>query len=417
MNDSLAQIAELVLAETGIVLPPARRAALRGALRRAAPGIDPGAFLHAIRDPARRGGLLDRLIDEVTIQETAFARDRSQLGEIAWPRLLRSARDAGRGTVRAWSAGCASGEEAYTLALMATEAFAPAAAPAEVLGTDISEAALAAATVGRYRERAVAALDAPLRRRYFEQEADGSLAVGSRLRGMVRFRRHNLAHDSIPPAGEPGFDLIVCRNVLIYFGQQLAAQVIESLDRSLRPGGMLVLGAADALRRAAPPPAVLPDRVQPDLPGRVPPDFASLGRPLGYRSAQSRDRRLAAALDAADRGASDAALALVGTLLADDPLDADAHYIEGLVTMAAGEPARAAAALRRALYTDAAFALAAFALGRAYDALGDARAARRYYEQALRTLGPEDHRHELILRQVSMGDIAVACRARLSGQQ
>jgi tetratricopeptide (TPR) repeat protein len=100
-------------------------------------------------------------------------------------------------------------------------------------------------------------------------------------------------------------------------------------------------------------------------------------------------------------------------MLADDPLDADAHFIDGLVTLEAGDLARAAGAFRRALYADATFGLAAFALGRAYDALGDATAARRAYAQALRLLDPEDDRHEVMLQQVDVGDIAAACRARL----
>ena len=103
-------------------------------------------------------------------------------------------------------------------------------------------------------------------------------------------------------------------------------------------------------------------------------------------------------------------------MLAGNPLDADAHFVQGLVWLAAGESAKAVAALRRALYTDATFALAAFTLGRCYDALGDISAARRAYEQALRTLDPDDHRHEMMLQQVDIGDIASACRARLAGR-
>jgi tetratricopeptide (TPR) repeat protein len=105
----------------------------------------------------------------------------------------------------------------------------------------------------------------------------------------------------------------------------------------------------------------------------------------------------------------------VASLLADTPLDADAHFIQGLVLLESGEPAAAAIALRRALCADARFALAAFTLGRAFDALGDRPAARRAYEQALRTLDPEDDRHERILQQIDPGDIATACRARLRG--
>jgi Flp pilus assembly protein TadD len=107
------------------------------------------------------------------------------------------------------------------------------------------------------------------------------------------------------------------------------------------------------------------------------------------------------------------ALAEVKSLLIVNPLDADAQFVYGLVVLEAGEPARAAAAFRKALYTDPSFALAAFTLGCANDALGDKAAARRAYEQALRILDPADDRHELLLQQIDMGDIAAACQARL----
>jgi chemotaxis protein methyltransferase CheR len=416
----LAAIAELVLRETGFALPAVRRPALLAAVRRAAPGLDPDAFLRATSDPASGRGLVDRLIDQVTNQETTFLRDRGQLDAIEWRRLARGAPTARPGTIRVWSAGCASGEEPYTLALLAAEALGPGHIPVDVLGTDISGAALAAAAVGQYRERAVHALEASLRARYFEPQADRTYLVGQRLRKLVRFRRHNLARDPIPPFGESRFDLVVCRNVLIYFEAPLAEHVIEMLRGSLRPGGVLVLGAADALpRRTAEPP--LAQAGQPVRGARPGADAHSKRRPLSdppgpqpHPQPSSRKQWLAAALDAADKGDRASALAAVASLLADNPLDADAHFVQGLVRLAAGEPASAATALRRALYTDATFALAAFALGRSYDALGDIPAARRSYEQALRTLDPDDHRHEMLLQQVDIGDIASACRARLA---
>jgi chemotaxis protein methyltransferase CheR len=411
VKSPLAEITELLRRETGIALPAAREAALHAALRRAAPGTDPGAFWRAISDPASGRGLLDRLIDEVTVQETTFARDRGQLDTIDWHSLQRAARAAGSPTIRVWSAGCATGEEAYTLALLADEAFAPAHAPVDVLGTDISVAALAAAAAGQYRERAVRAVAAPSRGRYLDPQADGSYLVEERLRRLVRFRRHNLASDPFPPRGETAFDLVACRNVLIYFGHPLVGRVIESLDGSLRPGGLLMLGAADALMRTT---GRLADPVTgPAFPRRA---GRPLRRPLGRKPAQSREQRLAAALDAADKGDRDGAIAQVASALADNPLDADAHFVLGLVTLEAGEPARAVAALRRALYADPAFWLAAFTLGRAHDALGDAPAARRAYERVLRTVDPADHRHELILQQVDIGDITAACRLRLGGR-
>ena len=95
------------------------------------------------------------------------------------------------------------------------------------------------------------------------------------------------------------------------------------------------------------------------------------------------------------------------------PLDADAHFLHGLVALEAGEPAAARDALRQALVADPAFCIAAFTLGRAHDALGDQAAARRAYLQALRSLDPGDRSHESLPQQVDLADIAAACRARL----
>jgi chemotaxis protein methyltransferase CheR len=410
MNSELAEIADLVRRETGIVLPAARETALRAAVERAGSGLDAAAFVRAISDQAGGRDLITRLIDEVTNQETFFVRDRGQLDEIPWPALLQRARAAGSGILRVWCAGCATGEEAYTLALLASQAFALAPVPVDVLGTDVSRAALAAAAAGRYRERAVRVLEPSLRSRYFHQAPDGSYVIGDLLRRLVRFRPHNLAHDACPPPGEAAFDLITCRNVLIYFSAPLVSIVIDSLERSLRPSGMLVLGAADALHRLDRQPA---PRSGPPPARQAGPAGPGLRRPLRREPSLSRKQRLAAALDAADHGDRAGALTHVASLLADAPLDADAHFIQGLVTLESGDPAGAAVALRRALCTDARFAVAAFTLGRAYDALGDTPAARRAYEQALRTLDPEDDRHERMLQQIDIGDIAAACRARL----
>jgi chemotaxis protein methyltransferase CheR len=416
MSRDLTHVAELVRRETGIAFSPEKSVSLQAAMDRAAPGLDPEGFLCAISDPLAGNDLRDRFIDEVTIQETTFVRDRGQLDAIAWDDLYRGTRAAGSSTIRVWSAGCATGEEVYTLALLAAEAFAPARPPVDVLGTDISEAALAAARAASYGERAVRALDCGLLERYFHHQ-DGSYQVAGYMRSLVRFRRHNLAVDPLPPLAETGFDLVVCRNVLIYFETPLAIRVIEGLARSLRPGGTLLLGVADGLQRtlagyqSGDRPVRAAGRAapaRPHAPARPPP-------PVAGRPSAPHDQRLAAALAAADRGDRAGARTLVAKLLADDPLDADAHYLSGLVDLAGGEPQRAVRSLRASLYNDPGFGLAAFALGRAYDALAEPNAARRAYELALRTLDPADRRHEVLLQQVDIADIAAACRLRLAG--
>jgi chemotaxis protein methyltransferase CheR len=423
MTEWLTALTELIRRETGMRVQ-AGESVLRSALRRAAPGLEPAGFLSAASEPIRGRHLVDRLIDEVTVQETAFARDRFQLDAIPWHGLLASARAAGAARIRVWSAGCATGEEPYTLALLATEAFAPAPPPVDVLGTDISRAALTAAAAGRYRERAVRAVGATARHRYLERQPDGDYLVTGRLRGLVRFRHHNLARDPVPPPGEVAFDLVICRNVLIYFDAAASERIIRLLDGAVRPGGKLLLGATDALRRAAG--TGLADTTPEDggagsAAADGGPGDATWGvrgvadtTPGGGRETARRcEERLATALAAAGRGDTAGALARMVPLVAADPLDADAHFVHGLVTLGSGQPARAAAAFRRAVYADPAFALAAFGLGRALDAAGDRAGARRAYEQALRTLDPADDRHDALLQQIDIGDIAAACRARL----
>jgi len=414
---ALAELAALIREETGIALAPAQEAALRAAVERVTPGLGPEGFLRAAASAANRAELMSRLFDEVTVQETTFVRDREQFDRIGWRELAICALSAGRRMIRVWSAGCATGEEPYTLALLAAEAFAPAQPPVDVLGTDISGAALSAAGTGRYRPRAVRGLGPALVRRYFGRQADGRYPVGPQLRGLVRFRRHNLAQDPFPPPGEAPFDLVVCRNVLIYFAAPLAGRVIESFEGSLFPGGSLLLGATDALQRTTPHPALAPR--QPGASAARPGPPEQHGRQRRRRDPAgppgSRDEQLTAALAAADHGDPGGAATLTEAVLTADPLDADAYFIRGLIALNVGEPHRAVAALRRALYADATFALAAFTLGRAYDQLGDASAARRAYRQALGLLDPEDHRHELLLQQIDIGDIAAACRARLGG--
>jgi chemotaxis protein methyltransferase CheR len=404
VRPALQSIAELVRRESGIVIRDNQAGALEAAVRRATGG-DAQTFLRIAQDADNRGAI-DRLIEEVAVHETYFLRERAQLESISWLQLLQGAREAGGESVRVWVAACATGEEAYTLALIATEAFAPAAAPVDILATDISQAALERARRGRYRQRAVHQLPAGVRDRWLRRRDDGTYEVDERLRALVRFSQHNLVRDAAPPLGEERFDFVVCRNVLIYFDTPTVERVIVALESAVRGQGTMLLGAADTLcgsatRLAA---AGAPAAPTPQSAG------APLRQPLG----REQDL-LEQALAAADAGRSADALAAVARLLREQPLHADAYFVQGLVELDTGAAERAVHSFRRALYVDPRFGLAAFKLGRAYDAASDPVAARRAYEQALRTLEPEEGRHGRILAQVDLGDVAAACRARLGG--
>jgi chemotaxis protein methyltransferase CheR len=413
VSGALERVAALVRSESGMVLAESQMPALEAALRRIDPDFDAATFLRKAAADGRV--LVERLIDEVTINETFFFRQRRELDAIDWPRLLEAARAHGRDAIRVWVAACSSGEEAYTLAMLASEALASAPPPVSIVATDISPAILEKARRARYGRRALRLVEADVRRRYFVEDA-AEVEVAQGVRGLVEFRRHNLVTDPPPAAG--AFDLIACRNVLIYFDGDTVEQVIASLERGLAPRGMLLLGAADRLcgsarrlargdRLPAPPPPPVPARM--------------LRRPLGRErvgvapspAATPAEGGIVAALAAADQGSLEDTLALTERLLHEDPLDANAYFVRGLAELGVGDPDSAAASLRRALYVDPAFGLAAFQLGRAHERRGDGAAAARAYEQALHTLDSGDGRHDAILDQVDLGDVASACAMRL----
>jgi len=380
MTRALDLLADLVHRETGIRLAGHQDAFLQAALGRIEAGTGPEAFARGLADPRRGARLLARLIEEVTVKETSFLRDHGQLASIDWPLLLSRAHARGHARVRAWTAACATGEEAYSLALLASDAFGAERPPVSILATDISPDALARARVGSYRARSVRDLDPAMRARHLR--ADGEeLVVGERLREVVTFARHNLIRDPFPPLGEAPFDLILCRNVLIYFDAATVGRVLTSLEQALASTGTLVLGAADALCATA---ARMADAGTPaSATARRP--VRELRRPLG---------RLAPAVRAID---SD---------------DAAADFRRGLEALERDDPAAAVASLRRALFVEPDFGLAAFKLGAAHEALGDPASARRAYNQALRALEPHE-RHEPFLGQIDLADVATATRARL----
>lgn len=404
MSTVLGELADVVRRESGIALRESQYRALAAAARRAAPDLDAAALLRALGDARSRPGLLRRLIDEVTINETFFLRQSAELEALDWATMWAGARAAGASAVRVWVAGCSTGEEAYTLALLASEAFAPAPAPVAILATDICTDALARAAKGVYGARSVRGVSDARRARYFES-GHGGLAVGARLRGLVRFARHNLVRDPMPPAGESRFDLALCRNTLIYFDRPTVERVAASLAGAVRPGGRLILGAAD--RISGPTASAAVAAVRQKRPSAPAPPRHRPGRPVPSEAVFD------AALAAADAGRLDTAIELIADVLSRDPLNADAHFVRGLAELGAGDADASVRSLRRALYVDPGFGLAAFKLGRAHEARGDAAAASQAYEHALRTFEGPETRAPRSVGDVDLGDIAAVCRLRL----
>ncbi|MGD8376232.1 MAG: protein-glutamate O-methyltransferase CheR [Acidobacteriota bacterium] len=193
------------------------------------------------RDPAE----LDRLLRSLTINVSEFFRNPT-LFRLLQRRVLPSLLEEAAGQARpltAWSAGCAGGEELYSLAIVLAEMGTPPAA-ASLLGTDIDREAVAAAREGTFEDGRMRELPAALRARYFEP---GPRPRTRRIRTQglpaVRFRSHDLLAAPL----RRGLDLILCRNVLIYFELELQDAILDRIAGALRPGGVLVLGRVERL--------------------------------------------------------------------------------------------------------------------------------------------------------------------------
>ena len=190
-------------------------------------------------------GEYDKLFDDLTINVTGFFRDEAAfmaLEEIALPALLHKNRETRRG-LRIWSAGCATGEEAYSIAMLLLELSGGDICQSEaaVLATDIDRRALGRAREGVFSPKALEGIRPSSRRRYFVAE-NGGFRAEPAFRQMVTFEEHNLASD--PPYLD--VDLVVCRNVLIYFAPGLQTRVLKGFSEGLKDGGFLLLGRAEA---------------------------------------------------------------------------------------------------------------------------------------------------------------------------
>jgi chemotaxis protein methyltransferase CheR len=180
---------------------------------------------------------LDQLVDFLTINVSEFFRNEDQwkvLREKVLPNLLSE-----NPLIKTWSAGSSGGQEAYSLAATLSEMGVTAGT---VLGTDIDEPSLRKADAGLYTKDEIAGMPKHLLLKYFTPEGTGFRA-GSRIKKMVSFQRKNLLSDGYPR----GLDLVLCRNVLIYFTDKGKNQVIAGLAESLRPGGVLFTGATEAI--------------------------------------------------------------------------------------------------------------------------------------------------------------------------
>jgi chemotaxis protein methyltransferase CheR len=250
-----AALARLIHQQTGIHLPPGKRLLMqtRLAKRLRACGMSSFAAYRALIESGRYSDEVGRMISALTTNVTRFRREPHHFDDLArnvLPGLVSAAREGRR--VRLWSAGCATGEEPYTLAFEVLR-LCPEAPRLDlrILATDLDPEAIARAEAGVYAEAALEPFDAETRRQFFcpAPDATGRFAVTDAPRALIRFRVLNLIG---PWPFSGGFDVIMCRNVVIYFDAATQDRLWQRFaEHQRRAGDRLYIGHSESLSAVA----------------------------------------------------------------------------------------------------------------------------------------------------------------------
>lgn len=378
---------DLVRRVSGLEIPDARRTVLERAIGREVDrtGLpDAAALYRRLADPSEGRHDLESFIAALVVGETHFFRGAPQF-EALESRILPDVIDRCRSVrrLRLWSAGCASGEEAYSLAILLRRMLPDLDEwDVTILGTDINRAALRKASEGAYGPWSFRGVPR-ISDGFFLRRGD-EVEVRPEVRAMVEFRYLNLV-DDVYPSGLTGIhsmDVILCRNVLMYFAREPARAVVARLHDALAEGGWLVVGYSDLLpevsdrfgpctlpptaayrkaadrsgSRAAEPAAEGPPGEEARSRQALGPARAPAAPPVdglaAYRSAKTH----------ADRGETEAAERWIAAALARDPLLAPAHLLQALILQERGHLHAALEAVRRCVYAEPAWPLGHFAL-------------------------------------------------------
>jgi len=205
------------------------------------------AYLEAMEE-GRATAEVVALAQELTVNETYFFRNSEQFrafGEQVLPELLRARHE--RQNLRVLSAGCASGEEAYTISIVAQEAMPDPSWDLQVIAVDVNSTVLTKARLGRYSDWVLRETPDPVKQGWFHRDGRDFI-LHERARTPVRFEQRNLVAEDPQFWAPASYDIVFCRNVMMYFSPDQMRSVVARVARALVPGGYLFLGHAETLR-------------------------------------------------------------------------------------------------------------------------------------------------------------------------
>lgn len=246
-------IREFIYGRTGIFFSESKQYFLENRLSRRVQELRLGGYRDylGLLQGAQGREELKQLFNEITTNETSFWRNPPQIEafqRIVLPEAAALARARGGGRLRLWSAACSSGEEPFTLAMICQEAKDTVlkGLAVEIVATDISEKVLGLAREGVYGSYTLRNLTPAQVQRHFTQQGPDSFRIRPELAQLVSLRNFNLV-DYPGYRGLGGFDVIFCRNVLIYFDDAVKAKVIKGFHEALQPRGFLLVGHSESI--------------------------------------------------------------------------------------------------------------------------------------------------------------------------
>jgi chemotaxis protein methyltransferase CheR len=405
INDPLyPRLKDHVVQSTGMAYYADKDAEFSRRLKRrfdAAEVRDCGRYLDLLRHPVQGPPELDALIAEITIGETYFFRHPEHfdaLRDHVLPELI--ARNRHKRSLRVWDAGCADGPEPYSLSILFKRDLADQLEgwDATILGTDINRHSLARAREGAFEDWALRSMPAETRDLYFAGQGK-RWAIAPEYKEGVSFQYHNLVEDSFPSLinNLSSFDLIVCRNVMIYFGVGLMGRILHQFHQCLSAGGWLLVGPSEPNMtsfgsfRTVNAPGVTLYQKQEEAARSPEAEWypVRLSEPVAVATAAKlpetprRTETLADARTHADRGDWEEAARCCEELLKVDSLNARNHFYYGLVMEQMRNHTQAEASLKRAIYLDRQSVLAHYYFGLFSQSRGDLRRAGRSFQNAL----------------------------------
>ena len=254
-DQEFRQLRDLIHQRFGINLTEQKRSLLVGRLQKLMRRLNLPTFAsyYDYLSNDKTEGALSELVDLISTNHTYFNREKDHFDyfvQTALPKTIEKLRKAKRKDLRIWCAGCSSGEEPYTLLMLMMEYLGAdySSWDAGILATDISDRALAVARRGTYATERVMQLPEPLRRKYFVPAGQEEMTVVDKIKQEATFRRFNLMNTTFP--FKKPFQMIFCRNVMIYFDQPTREALVSRYHQFTEPGGYLFIGHSETLGRS-----------------------------------------------------------------------------------------------------------------------------------------------------------------------